>query len=173
MKKFIKLCVITSILLFFGNTYAQNTENQEESLVESESQERFITLNQLQNNAAVQVARETMTGNNTVFIQQIGTGNKVLSNITAQSSDIRLSQNGEQNLIDINETSKEIEKFITQNGNNNTVTDFSFNSDISTSLELLQEGDNLSFEKFGSNELSKNLKFKMTGNARTIIVRSF
>ncbi|WP_299257598.1 hypothetical protein [uncultured Aquimarina sp.] len=171
MKKYITLFVVASIFLFFGNASAQNTENQEESLVES--QERFITLNQLQNNTAVQVARENMVGNNAVFIQQIGTGNQIFSNITAQSSDIRLSQNGEQNLIDINETSKEIEKFITQNGNNNTVTDFSFNSDISTSLEILQEGDNLSFEKFGSNELSKNLKFKMTGNARAIIVRSF
>jgi len=171
MKKYITLCFVACSLLFFGNVYAQNTENQEESLVES--QERFITLNQLQNNTAVQVARENMAGNSTVFIQQIGAGNQIFSSITAQSSDIRLSQNGEQNLIDINETSREIEKFITQNGSNNTVTDFSFNSDISTSLEILQEGDNLSFEKFGSNDLSKNLKFKMTGNDRTIIVRSF
>ncbi|WP_299440060.1 hypothetical protein [uncultured Aquimarina sp.] len=171
MKKYITLCIVVCSLLFFGNTYAQNDENQDGVLVES--QERFITLNQLQRNTSVQVARENMAGNNAVFIQQVGTGNQIFSNITAQSSDIRLNQNGEQNLIDINETSKEIEKFITQNGNNNTVTDFSFNPDISTNLEIFQEGDNLSFERFGSNELSKNLKFKMTGNARTIIVRSF
>lgn len=171
MKKYITICVIACSLLFFGNAYAQDAENQDGALVES--QERFITLNQLQRNTAAQITRENMVGNNAVFIQQIGTGNQVFSNITAQSSDIRLSQNGEQNLIDINETSNEIEKFISQNGNNNRVTDFSFNPDISTNLEILQEGDNLSFERFGSNELSKNLKFKMTGNARTIIVRSF
>jgi len=145
--------------------------NQDESLVET--QDRFITLNQLQNNTAVEVARENVIRNNTVFIQQIGRGNQAFLDITAQSSNIRLSQNGEQNLIDINETSREIEKFITQNGNNNRVTDFSFNPDISTTLEILQEGENLSFERFGSNDLTKNLKFKMTGNSRTIIVRSF
>ncbi len=171
MKKYFTLCIIASSLLFSGSSYAQNSESQNESLVES--QEQFITLNQLQNNTAVQVARENMAGNNIVFIQQIGTGNQVFSNITAQASDIRLQQNGEQNLIDINETSREIEKFISQNGDNNVVIDFSFNPDISTNLELIQEGNNLSFERFGSNELSKNLKFKMTGNARTIIVRSF
>ncbi|MFD2565164.1 hypothetical protein [Aquimarina rubra] len=171
MKKYFTLCLVAFSLFLCGNSYAQNSENQDESLVES--QERFITLNQLQNNTSVQVARENMTANSSVFIQQIGTGNQVFSNITAQSSDIRLSQNGEQNLIEIDETSKEIEKFITQNGNNNIVTDFSFNPNMSTSLELIQEGDNLSFERFGSNELSKNLKFKMTGNNRTIIVRSF
>jgi len=158
-------------LLFFGNSFAQNTENQEGSLVESRQQ--FITLNQLQNNTAAQITRENSTGANAVFIQQIGAGNQVYSNITAQSSDIRLQQNGEQNRIDINETSREIEKFVTQNGANNTVTDFSFSPDISTSLEIVQEGNNLTFEKFGTNELSKNLKFKMSGNDRTIIVRSF
>ncbi|MDH7444630.1 hypothetical protein [Aquimarina sp. 2201CG14-23] len=171
MKKKITLYIAVFCLFIVGNTYAQNTENANASLVES--QERFITLNQLESNTSAQIARENMVGNNAVFIQQIGTGNQVFSTITAQTSDIRLNQNGEQNLIDINETSREIEKFITQNGNNNTVTDFSFNPDVSTSLEILQEGDNLSFERFGSNELTKNLKFKMTGNARTIIVRSF
>ncbi|MHA7058411.1 hypothetical protein ACWGOQ_0014405 [Aquimarina sp. M1] len=171
MKKYFALCLIVCSLFICGNSNAQNRENQDESLVES--QERFITLNQLQNNTSVQVARENRVSNNAVFIQQIGTGNQVFSNIVAQSSDIRLSQNGERNLIEIDETSKEIEKIITQNGTNNIVTDFSFNPDISTSLELMQEGNNLSFERFGSNELSKNLKFTMTGNNRTIIVRSF
>ncbi|WP_378177593.1 hypothetical protein [Aquimarina sp. SS2-1] len=171
MKKYFTLYLIAFSLFLCGNSYAQNNENQDRSLVES--QERFIVLNQLQNNTSVQVARENLTANNSVFIQQIGANNSVNSMITAQSSDIRLSQNGEENLIEIDETSKEIEKFITQNGNNNVVTDFSFNRELSTSLELIQEGDNLTFERFGSNELSKNLKFTMTGNNRTIIVRSF
>ncbi|MBW1298619.1 hypothetical protein [Aquimarina litoralis] len=172
MKKYFKLYLVVISLCIFGNTYAQNEDNQDESLVDN--QEQFITLNQLQStNINSQFSRESLINNNSVFIQQVGTGNQVFSNITAQTSDIRLSQNGEQNLIDINETSRDIEKFITQNGNNNSVIDFSFNPDISTNLEILQEGDNLSFEKFGSNELSNNLKFKMTGNARTIIVRSF
>jgi len=171
MKKYLTQYTVAICLLFFGNSFAQSTENQEESLVESRQQ--FITINQLQSNTASQIVRENTAGTNAVFIQQIGTNNQVYSNITAQSSDIRLQQNGEQNLIDINETSREIEKFVTQNGSNNTITDFSFSPDISTSLEIVQEGNNLTFERFGSNELSKNLKFRMSGNDRTIIVRSF
>ncbi|WP_299187767.1 hypothetical protein [uncultured Aquimarina sp.] len=171
MKKYFTFYIIALGLFLCGNSYAQNSENRDESLVGS--QERFITLNQIEGNTNVQLARESMINNSAVFIQQVGANNQVFSNVTAERSDIRLSQNGEQNLIDINETSREIEKLITQNGNNNSVIDFSFNRDISTNLEILQEGDNLSFERFGSNELTKNLKFKMTGNARTIIVRSF
>ncbi|SEL94341.1 hypothetical protein SAMN04487910_3665 [Aquimarina amphilecti] len=171
MKKYFTFFIVAFGLFLSGNSYAQNNESRDESLVGS--QDRFITLNQIQNNTNAQLARESMVNNSAVFIQQVGTNNQVFSNITAERSDIRLNQNGEQNLIDINETSREIEKLITQNGNNNSVIDFSFNRDISTNLEILQEGDNLSFERFGSNELSKNLKFKMTGNARTIIVRSF
>ncbi|WP_108803345.1 hypothetical protein [Aquimarina sp. Aq107] len=171
MKKYFTFYIIALGLFLCGNSYAQNSESQDESLVES--QERFIRLDQLQNNTTLLVARENMANNSAVFIQQIGNGNQVFTNVTAQALDVRLSQNGEQNLIEIDEASREIEKLITQNGNNNRVIDFSFNSNISTSLELIQEGDNLSFERFGSNELSNNLKFRMTGNARTIIVRSF
>lgn len=171
MKKYLTQYIVAICLLFFGNSYAQNTENQEESLVESRQQ--FISLNQLQRNTASQIVRENTAGTNAVFIQQIGTDNQVYSNITAQSSEIRLQQNGAQNLIDINETAIDIEKFVSQNGANNTVTDFSISPNISTSLDIVQEGNNLTFEKFGTNELSKNLRFRMSGNDRTIIVRSF
>jgi len=171
MKKYFTFYFVLIGLFFCVNIYAQNTEDQDG--LPEENQERFIRLDQLQNNASVRVPRENVGRNNSVFIQQVGANNQIFSNITAQSTDVRLHQDGEQNLIDINETSREIEKIISQKGNNNIITDFSFNPDISTNLEILQEGDNHIFERFGSNELSKNLKFKMTGNSRTIIVRSF
>jgi hypothetical protein len=110
---------------------------------------------------------------NTVFIRQVGVDNVVLSNIIAESSDIKIIQNGDQNKIEINEAARTVDKIISQNGANNSVIDFSFNPNISTNLELIQEGNNLNFERFGSNELSKNLKFRMTGDTKTIVVRSF
>ena len=79
----------------------------------------------------------------------------------------------ENNLIDIDETSREAQKFITQNGDYNTIVDYVFDPEATTNLNVLQEGNNLYFERFGSNELTKNLKFNMTGNARSIIIRSF
>lgn len=160
------------IFFTFSNGYTQNLKGESELSVTD--QDKFITLSQVNN--VLSVGAESLplsNGVNAVFIQQIGTSNAVLSTIIAESSDIKILQKGDQNLVEINESAREIEKSIIQTGNNNSVTDFSFNPDISTNLELIQEGNNLIFERFGSNELSKNLKFKMSGDARTIIVRSF
>ncbi|WP_103071886.1 hypothetical protein [Aquimarina sediminis] len=163
------------ILVFFSFsfTYAQNVEDEDSRLLNTD-QDKFITLSQT-NSIPTKSANKTLLSNgvNTVFIQQIGADNVVLSNINATSSDVKLVQNGNRNKIEINESAREVEKVITQTGANNSVIDFSFNPNISTTLELIQEGNDLIFERFGSNELSKNLKFKMSGDARTIIVRSF
>ncbi len=165
---------IFAIFLFLtAFSYAQDLDKEDAVLITD--QDKFITLSQVtdiqpQSSEDLSLASQ---GVNAVFIQQIGTSNSVLSNIVAESSDITIVQKGNENKVEIEETAKEIEKIITQTGNNNTVLDFSLNSNLSTSLELIQEGDNLIFERFGTNELSKNLKFKMTGEAKTIIVRSF
>ncbi|EZH72733.1 hypothetical protein ATO12_21605 [Aquimarina atlantica] len=173
MNKTILIQTLVFFIFFtFSSGYAQNLKGESELSVTD--QDKFITLSQV--NSVLSVGAESSplsNGVNTVFIQQIGTSNAVLSNIIAESSDIKILQKGDQNLVEINESAREIEKSIIQTGNNNSVTDFSFNPDISTNLELIQEGNNLIFERFGSNELSKNLKFKMSGDARTIIVRSF
>ena len=155
----------------FSMAYAQDIKD--ESQLSVTDQDKFITLSQVNDMLSVTKSSSLSNGVNAVFIQQIGTSNIVLSTIIAESSDIKITQKGDQNLVEINESAREIEKSIIQTGNNNSVTDFSFNPDISTNLELIQEGNNLIFERFGSNELSKNLKFKMSGDARTIIVRSF
>ncbi len=165
--------VFAFLILSTSMSFAQDTDKEDQVLVTD--QDKFITLSQV-NSVSPQVSRDLSSipeGTNSIFIQQIGADNVVLSNIVANSSDIKILQNGIENRIEIDESANEIEKIITQTGNNNTVIDFSFNPDISTSLELIQEGDNHIFERFGNNELSKNLKFKMTGEARTIIVRSF
>ncbi len=171
-----KNIIFISVVLFFtisATTYAQSLDEKGQSI--ASDQEKFIALSQLDNatsQAAINRA-SVAQGTNAVFIQQIGADNTVLSNIVAESSDIKILQNGNENNIEIDESSRTIEKVILQTGNNNSVTDFSFNSDISTSLELIQDGDNLIFQRYGSNELSKNLKFRMSGDAKTIIVRSF
>ena len=170
-KQILLLCV------FFTYTMAVYTQSviEENSLLITD-QDTFITLSQngiLPEMNSVTDRSTLPSGINTVFIQQIGSGNMVVSNIVAESSDIEILQKGDQNNIEINESAREIEKKIIQSGANNSVIDFSFNPDMSTKLELIQDGNNLIFERFGSNELSKNLKFKMSGESRTIIVRSF
>jgi hypothetical protein len=172
MNKTIFIRTLVFFLFFsFSIAYAQMVK--EESQIVTTDQDKFIALSQ-GNDISSKTGNPSLSdGVNTVFIQQMGTGNTVLSNSIAASSNIKIIQKGDQNLVEINEFSRRIEKSIMQTGNNNAVIDFSFNPDVSTNLELIQEGNNHIFERFGSNELSKNLKFKMSGNARTIIVRSF
>ncbi len=167
------LRTFTLPILFSSGLYAQDIKDDTQVLLTD--QDKFITLSQIDNSVRQTTAdRSSVAGGvNTVFIQQIGTGNAVFSTINAVSSDIKIFQNGIENKVEINEAALEIQKRITQTGDNNTVIDVSSNRDISTSLDLIQEGNHLIFERFGTNELSKNLKFRMSGDARTIIVRSF
>ena len=169
---------IFKILLFFivlvSTAYGQDIKNENESLITD--QDKFIAISQVDNfllNSNVANQSALQSGVNSVFIQQIGSDNFIFSNIVSESSNINIVQKGNQNSVEIDETALQIEKMITQTGNNNSVIDFSFNPDVSTNLELIQEGNNLTFERFGSNELSNNLRFRMSGEARTIIVRSF
>ncbi len=170
---FIKILLF--LLLPFYASYAQDIK--EEHLFSVSDEDKVIDLSQIDNVLLQRSNRDrsfaSNKGINTVFIQQIGANNVVLSKIKAESSDIKIIQKGELNRVEINESSRDISKVITQTGDNNAVIDFSLNPDISTNLELIQEGNNLIFERFGSNELSKNLKFRMSGDARTVIVRSF
>ncbi|MBQ4820511.1 hypothetical protein [Aquimarina sp. MMG016] len=170
MRYYKQIC-FSLFFMFCGLLISAQEKNEEQVLLSDQS--KFITLSQVNNNLLLASDRTASGNTNSVFIQQIGADNTIVSNIVAKTSDIKLFQNGNSNTIEIDESSKEINKLITQNGNNNSVIDFSFNPDISTNLELIQNGDNLTFERFGSNELSKNLKFNMSGNARTIIIRSF
>ncbi|WP_103863566.1 hypothetical protein [Aquimarina sp. I32.4] len=172
-----KIIVIQLVMFFsFSSFFAIHAQEvKEEGQFLTTNQDKFIAISQVNDVLSQNDRNKTsvVTGNNVVFIQQIGIDNTVFSNVVAESSDIRIIQKGDHNKIDINESARTIEKVISQTGTNNSVIDFSFNSDIATKLELLQEGNDLIFERFGSNELSKNLKFKMSGDARTIIVRSF
>ncbi|MCK8521821.1 hypothetical protein M0D21_09580 [Aquimarina sp. D1M17] len=163
---------IAFLLLSTSIAFGQERDKEEVLITD---QDKFITLSQVnaispQENTNLSAA---VNSGNSIFIQQIGTNNQVFSSITAQSSDIKIFQNGSENRVEIDETALETNKLITQTGNNNVVTDFSFDPTISTNLELIQEGNNLIFERFGNNELTNSLKFKMAGDARTIIIRSF
>ncbi len=170
-----KNTILNTLVFILLSTVVAFAQGSEESEISITDQDKFIALSQVDNILSQSSRNQSSLseGVNSIFIQQVGANNVVLSNIIAESSDIKIFQNGDQNTVEIEESAREIEKVITQNGNNNSVIDFSFNSEISTNLQLIQEGDNLIFERFGSNELSKNLKFKMSGDAKTIIVRSF
>ncbi|MCF4102048.1 hypothetical protein L1I30_10250 [Gillisia sp. M10.2A] len=110
---------------------------------------------------------------NQIYIQQIGDGNIVESNINAKKSDVEFSQDGNDNFINLTANVKSLVADVEQNGNNNYFLD-SVNSPTSNiSINLTQNGDNLLFERYGSNSIGDNIRFNMTGDSKSIIVRNY
>ncbi|SKB42318.1 hypothetical protein SAMN05660903_00637 [Salegentibacter salinarum] len=110
---------------------------------------------------------------NNVFIRQVGEGNNVTANISANNTAVSYTQEGNFNHIGVDVNVEDYQSTINQNGNNNNFFDQMYNSDTGASMELNQTGDNLHFERFGSNSIGDKLQFNMTGESRSIIVRNF
>lgn len=110
---------------------------------------------------------------NSVFIRQIGESNIVAAGIQSNASDINIAQNGDLNNIQLQYNVDKVVTDLTQNGNSNLIKDYVIDPNAEVSLELQQNGDNLTFDKFGSNNITKNIKFTQTEASPTIIIRSF
>ena len=91
---------------------------------------------------------------NSVFLQQIGDFNQVSVFANTVGSDINISQQGDFNIVDLNYRTNTAIANITQQGNENTLIDFVINSVEDISLDLQQQGDNLTFERFGTNSIT-------------------
>lgn len=115
---------------------------------------------------------ETVQGNS-VFITQIGESNKVAAAIFSDASDINVAQNGDFNDINLQYQVNKVVADLAQNGNNNEIKDYVLDANAQVSLDLTQNGDNLKFDKFGNNDMTKNIKFTQTEASPTIIIRSF
>ncbi|WP_378186907.1 hypothetical protein ACE939_00990 [Aquimarina sp. W85] len=111
--------------------------------------------------------------NSAVFIKQVGETNTAFIDVLSNSYNIEINQTGTYNHVDIEEAALQISKKITQEGNYNSYIDNSYSNTQFSVMDLSQEGDNLYFEKFGSNSLSDKIKLKMTGTSKTIILRNF
>lgn len=165
MKVTLKNIVIALLFCAFNTVWSQDItdSNYQEALSEN-----LRVLSQINASESARI----VNGNN-VFIQQIGQHNYVDTYLKADNAQLNIRQEGGFNSVEIQEVSKNIYKDINQIGFDNEIKDTSFNPTQNTQLELNQIGDNLSFERIGTNELTKNLKFTMTGANKSIIVRSF
>ena len=115
----------------------------------------------------------TANAGNSIFITQIGEGNYTNGTVNSANSNMTIIQNGNSNYSASHLNSNKINTTIVQSGTNNYYNDYSFNANETIDLELTQQGENLNFERFGVNSTTKNLKVKMTGTDRSVIVRSY
>ena len=165
---FLVLCfLVTQVSL--GQTYSSKEESNNEEMTlngvnvsEGEFNSFFAT-----NTASAPVQGSSL------FLTQIGEDNQARVQVSAQDSDINILQNGNDNGVNLEYQVKSVFADLQQEGNNNYILDYSFDKNQEISLDLKQNGDNLNFERFGTNEMSKNIKFTQTVASPTIIVRSF
>jgi|SRR5690606_12906951 len=123
-------------------------------------------------NTTVNTKLATVQGNS-VFVTQIGEYNKVAASVITNASDINIAQNGDLNKVQLVYEVDKVVADLAQNGNENEIKDYVIDTNAEISLDLTQNGDNLKFERFGANKISRNIKFTQTEASPTIIIRSF
>jgi hypothetical protein len=167
---------ITLLTFFIGfNSFSQNLTNPGEENMLNEKIEfgNFMPANlPFRNFQKSEPNREIPVGNQ-IFIEQIGANNKIDAYTSSENSDLELFQYGDSNNISFMMDAKNLDGTIIQNGNDNNAFDFTVNANQDVSANLLQQGDNLHFERYGANSISNNLKIIQTGETRSIIVRNF
>ena len=172
MKSFLYILLI---ILFSFDGFSQNLPNLEDEDLLNEKKEfgDFVPTNFLIQNFQKPKTNKEIPKANQIFIEQIGANNNINTYTSSENSDLKLFQYGDSNNIYFIMDAKNLDGTIIQNGNNNNAFDFTINANRDVSANLLQQGDNLHFERYGANSISNNLKIIQTGETRSIIVRNF
>lgn len=172
--KFFLLFIMGVSLSTIAQTFEEENTTVTESGLENQVLEENVTaiLNGIGINTAPNPANSTLTGSS-VFLQQIGDFNNADISVRANASDIQVVQNGNDNTTFLEYQVNTVITNVLQNGDGNILSDFVENPNQDISLDVQQQGNYLIFERFGSNELTKSLKFIQTEASPSIIVRSF
>lgn len=174
-----KIFTCISLLCISSLVYSQTFENDpeteevtgEEIIINSENVSPQI-LSNLGFDTSFSPPTEAIIGNQ-VFIRQIGSFNEASVIAATENSDIIVNQDGNSNEIDLRYNAQNVFARVNQQGDFNFVSDFVVDGQSSPALDLTQEGNNLSFERFGVNNLTNSLRFNQTEASPAIIVRSY
>jgi len=165
------LCTQLSISQTFENDTQSEEVTGEEIIIDNTTVDTNV-LNSLGFQTDFAPQPNTIVGNS-VNIRQIGDFNRVNVATRTQSSDVNVFQNGNNNDVDLNYNSQSVFTLLSQQGNSNRIIDFVSEPDANPALDLTQQGSNLSFERYGVNNLTNSLKFSQTEASPAIIVRSY
>jgi len=170
--KLVVSCVITLFVFqfAFSQTYSEKDTSNKEAVTEQRLTPTVLA------NLGFSTApnpRSAIIQNNADFIRQIGDYNQAAIATNTEASEINLLQNGNYNNTTLDYTSKTAIANLLQNGDSNRIFDFANNPEADVSLDLIQNGNNLNFERNGVNEITKSLRFRQTEASPSIIIRSF
>jgi hypothetical protein len=115
----------------------------------------------------------TFTEGSQVYIMQQGTLNNASVTTIGADIDVSIIQNGNLNNAKLQVDNVSLTESILQNGNNNNVTSYYFGYDQPVASEVIQNGNNLTLERYGVNSYTDRIRVNMQGNSRTVIIRSY
>ncbi|WP_115462563.1 SH3 domain-containing protein [Winogradskyella aurantiaca] len=162
-----------NVLLFFIPVFIFGQSN--DTVVPKKTNER-VFINQFSSLAYNSSDRSNITATNTdsyIIIQQIGDGNSIESLNDSGQLTGNYIQFGNFNSIKSYNTINKSAETVIQQGNNNRLLNYSFGSINESSLNIIQSGNNLNLEKIGTNAQTNNMALKITGDNRTVIIRSY
>lgn len=169
MKNLLKYSLI--FLLFFSITlsFSQEDENDEIlSKVFSNKENSMNVLSSYSNFNETEVIK--VESQNSIFIQQIGNKNTANTNIKSSDANLNLIQNGDNNFVFLDKSAPRIQELILQDGSNNSIIDFNLRINNYINTTFTQTGNNLNIISIGSNNLSKEMTVKQTGNSGSVII---
>lgn len=172
--KILIVCVLTMMLiapLAIAQTYISEKDNNTDG-TEVVLQGQNVSPEVLGIFTAPSSRNATIQGNS-VFLRQIGDFNTASIRTHTNASEINLLQDGNSNDAKLDYTANTAVADLVQKGDYNTIKDFVNNPDMDISLDLVQDGNGLQFERNGANELTKSIKFRQSEASPAIIVRSF
>lgn len=167
-KTIISLVVLIFITGFvFSQEKNENTEfNQYNSSVfNSKENSLFIVSTMSNEKLSIGNSQE-----NNVNILQVGELNSINVNVVSENSSLFLKQNGYNNSINFNKKAPEITQSLIQMGNNNLISDYTYYTNYSVNMEVIQNGDNQNVQNIGTNSMSKDMKISQTGNGASVII---
>ncbi len=172
-KAVLLFCICSVTLSTYAQTYKDNYNEREKDITELGLLRINPTLFTLFGIDANPGPSAQEIQGNAVFLKQVGDFNKAAVITKTENSAIKIVQNGNYNRTGLLYWTETAYADLQQNGDYNTIKDFVINPNLDVNLELIQNGDDLYFERFGANNLTKSMKFIQTDASPSIIVRSF
>ena len=166
-KQFFMLFVFS----FFGlSTFSQNSAQSSIAVAKS-FDNKASELNYLAKQG-FQINESNILDNG-AYVSQVGEGNVIFSNTTAETVNLNLIQRGTFNEIFLDITAKKISETVIQDGNDNSFLDFSDNSALFHGAEVLQVGNDQNLVWFGNNSIAEKLKVTMRVQGKMVTGRNF
>ena len=162
--------ILIAAMALFGlcQTFGQDESNDETSsaLVERLGPETLQVTTQTQYNLPTIVS-------NSIYIQQIGSGNSASAYLQGKNNELNLVQNGNSNRAKIDVAGKTVLHNLVQNGNNNFLMDYGNSANLNLERNIIQNGNDQNVVIFGSNALTDKLILNLQGSSKTITIRNF